>query len=77
MENIPPGKDEMIRYLAKYFDTVIEQYDQRFQRRASGIMAGALSKYEKSMLKDFLIDTVIGRLEGGPSMMAAESLTNI
>ena len=40
--------------------------------------AGQLAdKYEKSMLKDFLIDTVIGRLEGGPSAMAAETLTSI
>lgn len=76
MDNIPSGREEMVRYLSTYFDSVIEKYDVRFQKRVSGPMGGALSKYEKAVLKDFLIDQVIGRFEGGPSLMAAESLTN-
>lgn len=62
LEGIPSGRDEMIHYLSKYFDGVIEKYDSRFQKRVSGAFGGALSRYEKSILKDFLIDAIIGKL---------------
>jgi hypothetical protein len=74
LEAMPSGKEAMIRYLAQYFDRVVEKYETRLQGRATGIMGKPLSRYEKSMLKDFLIDTALGRLEELPRM-AAESLT--
>lgn len=76
MENIPSGgRDEMVRYLAKYFDTVIAEYDARFQKRVTGTFGAPLSKYEKSILKDFLIDQTLGKIEETSVVMAAEALT--
>ncbi len=62
LEGIPSGHEDMLRYLSKYFDGVIEKYESRFQKRVSGALGGALSRYEKSLLKDFLIDAIIGKL---------------
>lgn len=75
MESIPSGnKEDVIRYLAKYFDSVIDKYDARFQKRVQGTFGQPLSKYEKSILKDFLIDQTLGKIEES-SLMAAETLT--
>lgn len=63
LEHIPSGHEDMLRYLAKYFDGVIEAYGIRFQHRVGGAFAGPLSRYEKSILKDFLIDATLGKLE--------------
>lgn len=62
LEGIPSGHDEMIRHLSKHFDSVIDKYDSRFQKRVTGAFSGPLSRYEKSILKDFLIDAVIGKM---------------
>lgn len=76
MENIPSGNtEEIVRYLARYFDTVIEKYNDRFQKRMRGPLGEPLSKYEKAIIKDFLIDQTLGRIEEG-TPMAAETLTN-
>lgn len=74
LENVPSRKDEMVRYLAQYFDGVIEKYEVRFQKRVQGVMAGPLSRYEKSILKDFLIEMAIGNIEQA-SQLAAETIT--
>jgi hypothetical protein len=72
LESIPPGREDMIRFLARYFDGVIEDYDRRFQRRmGGGVLGGPLSKYEKSILKDFLIDQALGNQEEEPPLLAA------
>lgn len=70
LESIPPGQEDMIRFLARYFDGVIDEYDVRFQKRVEGAFGGPLSKYEKSILKDFLIDAVLGKLEEPPRLAA-------
>lgn len=76
MENIPSGsREEVVRYLAKYFDTVIAEYEVRFQKRVQGAFGQPLSKYERSMLKDFLIDQTLGKLDEMSSMMAAEAIS--
>lgn len=75
LENIPSGKKEMVQYLSTYFDGVIAEYDSRFQKRVSGPMGGPLSRYEKSILKDFLIDATIGRIEE-TTHMAAETVSH-
>lgn len=74
LENIPSGKDEMVKYLAHYFDKVIDHYDGRFQKRVQGAMGGPLSRYEKAILKDFLIEMTMGNLEEAAEL-AAETLT--
>ncbi len=72
LDSIPPGREDMIRFLSKYFDGVINDYDSRFQRRVGGgVLGGPLSRYEKSILKDFLIDAVMGKLEEDPPVLAA------
>lgn len=63
MNGIPVGKTEMVSYLSVYFDAVIEKYNQRFQKRVSGIMGQPLSRYEKAILKDMLLDLAIGKLQ--------------
>lgn len=75
LEKIPSGKTEMVKYLATYFDSVIDHYGVRFQKRVQGAMGGPLSRYEKAILKDFLIDLTMGSLEEEPSALAAETLT--
>ncbi len=72
LESIPPSRDDMIRFLAKYFDGVISEYDGRFQRRmGGGPLGGPLSKYERSVIKDFLIDAMLGKQEEEPPRLAA------
>lgn len=63
LNNIPEGKTEMINYLSGYFDGVIEKYNERFVKRVSGIMGSPLSRYEKSLLKDMLMDLAIGEIQ--------------
>lgn len=62
LDGIPSGHDEMIRYLSRYFDSIINKYDSRFQKRVIGAFSGPLSRYEKSLLRDFLIDAIIGKI---------------
>lgn len=63
LENIPSGRDAMVQYLAKYFDGVIAKYEVSFQKRVTGALGGPLSRYEKSTLKDFLLDLTIGNID--------------
>jgi hypothetical protein len=72
MENLPSDKSSMVTYLSKHLDKVLEAYDAGFQRRVHGVLGGPLSRYEKSILKDFLLDAVLGKklreaLEAAPT----------
>lgn len=75
LESIPPSREDMIKYLSQYFDSIIDQYNIRFQKRVQGAFSGPLSKYERSILKDFLIDVTIGNLEIARPV-AAETITS-
>ena len=76
LDNIPSRKEDMVQYLAKYFDGIIAKYDVSFQKRVHGVMGGPLSRYEKSILKDFLIEMAVGNIEQEQaSQLAAESIT--
>lgn len=73
LETLPTGsREELVQFLSKYFDSVIDGYDIRFQKRVSGAFGGPLSRYEKSILKDFLIDLTLGRIEENKSSEVAE-----
>jgi len=61
LEHLPSDKTEMVAYLSKYTDEVLHQYETRFQRRVPGTMGGPLSRYEKSLLKDFVLDMILGK----------------
>jgi hypothetical protein len=61
LEHLPSDKTEMVAYLSKYADEVLRQYEARFQRRVSGTMGGPLSRYEKSLLRDFVLDMILGK----------------
>lgn len=63
LKNMPSDKDGMIRYLAKHFDTIIDNYNMRLRERVSGSLGGPLSSYERAILKDFLIDATLGKIE--------------
>lgn len=75
LESIPSSKEDMVKYLSQYFESVIDQYNSRFQKRVQGAFGGPLSKYERSILKDFLIDVTIGNLEIAQPV-AAETITS-
>jgi hypothetical protein len=62
LDNVPKDKEGMLKYLSGYFDVVIEKYNERFQSRVSGIMGQPLSRYERAMLKDLLMDLTIGTI---------------
>lgn len=75
LENIPSGsREEMVKYLAKFFDTVIDKYEVRFQKRVQGSFGAPLSRFEKSLLKDFLIDQALGKIEE-TTLVPAETLS--
>lgn len=61
MDNLPSDKQALVAYLSNHFDKVISQYELSFQRRVQGALGGPLSRYEKTMLKDFLLDAVLGK----------------
>lgn len=80
MENLPSDKAGMIQYLSKHFDEVLRKYDEDFQRRVPGMLGAPLSRYEKSLLKDFLLSAVLGRelkeqMSGSPFEGAAEAVS--
>lgn len=64
MENLPAETSGIVERLSQHFDEVILTYEIRFQKRVQGVMGGPLSRYEKSILKDFLLDTTLGKLRG-------------
>lgn len=70
IESVPSNKEEMVKYLARYFDEAIDKYDTRLQKRVGGVFGVPLSRYEKSLLKDFLIDMSLGKLEEKPRAVA-------
>lgn len=61
MEHLPEDKTSLVKYLSEHVDDVIKNYEASFQRRVQGVMGGPLSRYEKSILKDFLLDVVLGK----------------
>jgi hypothetical protein len=61
MEKLPAGKSELVTFLSRLVDDEIADYEQDFQRRVQGVMGASLSRYEKSMLKDFILDRVLGK----------------
>ncbi len=63
LESIPSNKEGMIRYLAKCFDSVIDNYNIRLRERVSGSLGSPLSSYERAIIKDFLIDVTLGKLQ--------------
>lgn len=78
LETLPSNnKAELINSLARYFEEVINKYDVRFQKRVGGAVGGPLSRYERSILKDFLIDHTLSFLKEDETekSFAAETLT--
>lgn len=61
METLPSDRTQMIGVLSNHFDEVIRQYEQEFTNSVGGCLGQALSRYEKSMLKDFLIRMTLGK----------------
>lgn len=72
LEHAPKNRNELIAYLSRYFDGVVDQYDGRFQKRVGGLLGAPLSRYEKSLIKDFLIDSTLGKLDEDSQLAAAE-----
>lgn len=67
LDNLPSNKEGMIRFLAKHFDAVIDDYNIRLRERVSGSLGGPLSSYERAIIKDFLIDVTLGKLHQPPT----------
>ena len=60
MENLPSNEADMVAFLSKYFDGVIDEYQADIVREVRGVMGGPLSRYERATIKDFLIRRVGG-----------------
>lgn len=60
METLPAEESELIPFLSRYFDGVIDDYQADLQRDVRGVMGGPLSRYERATIKDFLIRRVGG-----------------
>jgi hypothetical protein len=79
MENCPQDKAAMGTYLAEYLNKVIAVYEKRFQQRVKGALGGPLSNFEKALLRDFMLEALLGGplrqslQESGPILLAAES----
>ncbi len=79
MENCPKDKTAMGVYLAEYLNKVIAVYEKRFQQRVTGALGGPLSNFEKALLRDFMLEALLGGplrqslQDSGPIQLAAES----
>lgn len=62
MQSLPGDKPAMLECLTKHFEQVVEAYQVRFQKRVPGALGEPLSRYEKSMLMDFLLEFTLGEL---------------
>lgn len=60
METLPTEESELIPFLSRYFDGVIDDYQADVLRDVKGVMGGPLSRYERATIKDFLIRRVGG-----------------
>ncbi len=64
IENLPADSQQWVPYLKDFFESsVLKTYEERFMSREKGSILGAgLSRYEKTMMLDFLIDMALGQL---------------
>ncbi len=61
MESLPTNRSELVACLSRLVDEEISDYERDFQRRVQGTMGGPLSRYEKSILRDFILDRILGK----------------
>ncbi len=61
MEKLPSDRAKLISCLSSLVDEEIADYEHDFQRRVQGTMGGPLSRYEKSILRDFILDRILGK----------------
>ena len=76
MENIPAGKTALLSHLSSYLDEAISRYEDRLRARVPGMLGQPLSRYEKTLLKDFLLDLTVGKMHAS-EQLAAEVATSI
>ncbi len=61
MESLPTDRSQLVAQLSRLVDEEISDYEQDFRRRVQGTMGGPLSRYEKSILRDFILDRILGK----------------
>lgn len=66
-EALPSSKEDMVRYLLPFVDAAIADYELSLRRRVPGTLGGNISKYEQSLLRDFLLDKLMGNVLNGDS----------
>ena len=59
MEHMPADRRGMIEYLSRLFDEEADEYSSSIQRRAGAPLNGPLSRYERSLIKDYLLDKIV------------------
>ena len=59
MEHLPTDRRGMIEYLSRLFDEEVDEYDSSLRRRAAAPLNGPLTRYERSFIKDYLLDKIV------------------
>lgn len=59
LDNLPSGKDDLVRHLMPSIEEAISEYEKGLRRRVSGLLGDSLSRYEKAMLRDFLFSFIL------------------
>lgn len=60
MDNLPDDFHQMVTYLSGHLDKVVSEYELNFSTNVRGTLGGPLSRFERSLLKDFLFRMVLG-----------------
>ena len=62
MERMPQNKEGIIAYLSRYFEDEVNEYSSELQRQAPAPFNQPLNRYERSLVKDYLMRKTLGAL---------------
>lgn len=79
MERLPAGKAAMEAYLSPYAEEAVEVYSRTVQKQAPAPFNQALNRFERSLVKDFIMRTLMGDLlqKGGLSPAVEEPISAV
>jgi hypothetical protein len=62
MERMPQDKEGIITFLSRYFEDEVNDYSSELQRQAPSPFNQPLNRYERSLVKDYLMRKTLGAL---------------
>ena len=77
LEHLPKDPQSCVPYLAEFLGTVIKSYEESLGRRQPGLLGAPLSRYEKTILMDMLIDMALGQLRQKLEAKAGSELSPV